>query len=50
VDPFKEKLPAAEPLPEEVRKDYFDFITPQKVQLDCIEFSERPDEELLTLN
>jgi len=50
VDPFKEKLPAAEPLPEEVRKDYFNFIAPQKVQLDCIEFSERPDEELLTLN
>ena len=50
VDPFKEKLPAAEPLPENVRMDYFEFIAPQKVQLDCIEFSEKPDEELLTLN
>lgn len=50
VDPFREKLPAAEPLPEEVRKDYFSFITPQKVQLDCIEFPGKPDEELLTLN
>jgi murein DD-endopeptidase len=50
VDPFREKLPAAEPLPEDVRTDYFKFISPQKVQLDCIEFLEKPDEELLTLN
>ncbi len=50
VDPFREKLPAAEPLPEEVRIDYFKFISPQKAQLDCIEFPEKPDEELLTLN
>ena len=50
VDPFREKLPAAEPLPEEVRPDYFKFISPQKAQLDCIEFPEKPDEELLTLN
>ncbi|WP_297704063.1 peptidoglycan DD-metalloendopeptidase family protein [uncultured Eudoraea sp.] len=50
VDPFREKLPAAEPLPEDVRLDYFKFISPQKAQLDCIEFPEKPDEELLTLN
>ena len=50
VDPFREKLPAAEPLPEDVRLDYFNFISPQKAQLDCIEFPEKPDEELLTLN
>ncbi len=50
VDPFREKLPAAEPLPEEVRPDYFKYISPQKAQLDCIEFPEKPDEELLTLN
>ncbi|MGB5385858.1 MAG: peptidoglycan DD-metalloendopeptidase family protein [Eudoraea sp.] len=50
VDPFREKLPAAEPLPEDVRLDYFKFISPQKAQLDCIEFPEKPDDELLTLN
>jgi len=50
VDPFREKLPAAEPLPEDVRLDYFNFISPQKAQLDCIEFPVKPDEELLTLN
>lgn len=50
VDPFREKLPAAEPLPEDVRLDYFNFISPQKAQLDCIEFPVKSDEELLTLN
>lgn len=50
VDPFKEKLPAAEPLPETIRKDYFEFISPQKTQLDCIEFPEKIEEKLLTLN
>ncbi len=50
VDPFREKLPAAEPLPEEVRPDYFKYISPQKAQLDCIDFPEKPDEDLLTLN
>ncbi|WP_276388764.1 peptidoglycan DD-metalloendopeptidase family protein [Eudoraea chungangensis] len=50
VDPFKEKLPAAEPLPEDIRQDYFQYIGPQKVQLDCIEFPEKPGGDLLTLN
>ena len=35
---------------EDVRLDYFNFISPQKAQLDCIEFPVKPDEELLTLN
>lgn len=50
VDPFKEKLPAAEPLPETIREDYFEFISPQKAQLDCIEFPDKIEEKLLTLN
>ncbi len=50
VDPFKEKLPAAEPLPEAIRKDYFEYIGPQKVQLDCIEFPESTEGNLLTMN
>jgi murein DD-endopeptidase MepM/ murein hydrolase activator NlpD len=50
VDPLKEKLPLAEPLPEELRPEYYEYISPQKVQLDCIEFPIRHDEELLTLN
>ena len=51
VDPLKEDLPQAEPLAEKLRPAYFDFITPKKDQLDCIEFIETTQEEdLLTLN
>ena len=34
VDPFKEKLPAAEPMKEDVKPDFFEFIKPLKYQLD----------------
>jgi len=34
VDPFKEKLPAAEPLKESLRPKYFEFIIPLKEKLD----------------
>jgi murein DD-endopeptidase MepM/ murein hydrolase activator NlpD len=50
VDPLREKLPAAEPLPEELRPAYFDFINPKKFQLECIEYQLNPDEQLITLN
>ena len=51
VDPLREELPQAEPLAETLRPDYFDFISPLKEQLDCIEYIEKPkEEELLTLN
>ncbi|MGB5355873.1 MAG: peptidoglycan DD-metalloendopeptidase family protein [Eudoraea sp.] len=50
VDPFKEKLPAAEPLPEDIRQDYFEYIGPQKSELDCIEFPDNPEVDLITMN
>ncbi len=51
VDPLREKLPAAEPLAEVLRPDYFKFVNPLKLQLDCINYPEPPkEEELLTLN
>ena len=51
VDPLREELPQAEPLAETLRPDYFEFISPLKEQLDCIEYIEKPkEEELLTLN
>lgn len=53
VDPLREQLPMAEPLAESLRPDYFTFIDPMKVQLDCIELPEAPQkqhEELLTMN
>ncbi len=52
VDPFREELPLAEPLAEELRPDYYAYIAPRKDQLDCIEYPEKPieEEDLLTLN
>ncbi len=53
VDPLREELPQAEPLAEPLRPDYFAYIAPKRIQLDCIEYPERPTEdegELLTLN
>ncbi|MFS4468840.1 peptidoglycan DD-metalloendopeptidase family protein [Maribacter sp. 2210JD10-5] len=51
VDPLKEELPLAEPLPEPLRPDYFAHINPKKDQLDCIVYPEKIEEEdLLTLN
>jgi murein DD-endopeptidase MepM/ murein hydrolase activator NlpD len=50
VDPLREELPAAEPLAEALRPDFYAYINPIKDQLDCIQFEEFPEEELLTLN
>ncbi len=44
VDPFKQKLPAAESIPDSLKLDYQEFIKPLKIQLDKIEFrQEEPD-------
>ncbi len=50
VDPLREKLPEAEPLPEPLRPAYYEFINPKKAQLDCIEYLVHPEEEIVTLN
>ncbi len=54
VDPLREKLPAAEPLAEVLREDYFAFINPLKVQLDCISYpiviEKEMQEDLITMN
>lgn len=36
VDPFKQKLPSAEPMSENLKPKYFEFIKPLKQQLDDI--------------
>lgn len=36
VDPFKQKLPAAEPIKEALKEDYFNHIAPLKEQLDSM--------------
>jgi len=38
VDPFKQKLPAAESIPEALKENYREFIIPFKVKLDLIEY------------
>ena len=38
VDPFKEDLPASEPLSESLQPKYYQFIAPLKENLDCITF------------
>ena len=50
IDPLREELPAAEPLEESLRPGFYSYINPLKTQLDCIQFQEIPQEELITLN
>jgi len=38
VDPYKQDLPSAEPMEEDLKPSYFNFIAPLKTQLDNIEF------------
>jgi len=38
VDPLKQKLPAAEPMKETVKPNYFEFIVPFKDKLDAITY------------
>jgi len=47
VDPFKEELPAAEPIADSLRIDYLEHIQPLRDQLDCIELIEPTSEETL---
>lgn len=52
VDPFKEELPAAEPIADSLRAGYMDYIKPLQSQLDCIEFVDptpvEPEETLIS--
>ena len=49
VDPLKEKLPLAEPLAEELRPNYFKFISTKKELLDITGYPEIENEEVVTL-
>ncbi len=40
VDPFREKLPAAESIPDSLKTKYVNFIAPLKSQLDTIQFED----------
>ncbi|CAL2075442.1 peptidoglycan DD-metalloendopeptidase family protein [Tenacibaculum dicentrarchi] len=41
VDPFREKLPTAEPLDPKIKPKYFEFIKPLKIKLDAISLIEK---------
>ena len=38
VDPFKQKLPEAEPISDSLKIEYLEFIKPIKTQLDTIDY------------
>ena len=46
VDPFKQKLPAANPMKESVKPKFFEYIKPIKEQLDQISYPEQKEEEI----
>ncbi|WP_245758175.1 M23 family metallopeptidase [Bizionia echini] len=54
VDPFKQKLPEAEPISDSLKTRYLDFIKPLKTQLDAIQVKKSeglehtPEEDLIT--
>lgn len=43
-DPYREKMPSSEPLKEELKSDYFEYIAPLKKELDEIDIKEVKEE------
>ena len=41
VDPFKQKLPSADPMKEEIKPKYFEYIKPLKKELDSITYPKK---------
>ena len=46
VDPFRQKLPEAEPISDSLKVEYLEFIAPLKFQLDNIQFEENLDVDI----
>jgi murein DD-endopeptidase MepM/ murein hydrolase activator NlpD len=40
VDPYKQNLPSAEPLPQAKMKEYLQFVAPLKIDIDQLPFKE----------
>jgi murein DD-endopeptidase MepM/ murein hydrolase activator NlpD len=40
VDPYKQNLPSAEPLPQAKMEEYLQFVAPLKVEIDQLPFKE----------
>ncbi|AXT18809.1 M23 family metallopeptidase [Flavobacteriaceae bacterium AU392] len=47
VDPFKEELPEAEPIAEDLKLKYLEFIKPIKEQLDNVKFKDVTENDIL---
>lgn len=47
VDPFKEELPEAEPIAEDLKLKYLEFIKPIKEQLDNVKFKDVIENDIL---
>jgi len=47
VDPFKQKLPEAEPISDSLKAEYLKFIKPLKGQLDNIQYKAEPLEDII---
>ncbi|NAS31190.1 peptidoglycan DD-metalloendopeptidase family protein [Flavobacteriaceae bacterium R38] len=45
VDPFKQKLPAAEPIKPELKEQYLEFVRPLVYKLDCIPFEDKVEDQ-----
>lgn len=50
VDPFRQKLPEAEPISDSLKAEYLEYIAPLKIQLDNIQFEGNLDVDIPSEN
>jgi murein DD-endopeptidase MepM/ murein hydrolase activator NlpD len=50
VDPFRQKLPEAEPISDSLKAEYLQYIAPLKIQLDNIKFEDNLDLDIPSEN
>ena len=50
VDPFKQKLPDAEPIAPKLKSKFARYIVPYKTKLDCITFETQTDSEIAVIH
>ena len=50
VDPFKQKLPDAKPIPKKLKESFTEYMTPYKIKLDCLFFNDKLPNEVAQVN
>ena len=50
VDPFRQKLPEAKPISNELKKQFLTYIKHLQTQLNCLSFEEQKENPTLVLN